>query len=230
MERDVMTDDLKTKLLEAALPHVAFDGWGEATFRAAVADIGVEPALARAICPRGGLDLAVAYHKAADAAMVQRLKAADLSAMRFRDRVTAAVRWRLEAVTDKEAVRRAVTLFALPHHAAEGARLIWATADLIWTTLGDTSQDLNWYTKRATLSGVYSATVLYWLGDQGPGHMATWAFLDRRIDEVMEIEKVKAKARESALGKAFMAGPGKLFDHIRAPHAPRTDVPGRWGR
>lgn len=223
-------EDLKKQLLDAILPHVAFDGWGEVAFRAAIAEAGVDPTLARAVCPRGALDLAVAFHKAGDAKMVSRLEQADLSVMRFRDRVAAAVRFRLEDVMDKEAVRRGVTLFALPPHAPEGARLIWQTAGLIWETLGDTSQDLNWYTKRATLSGVYSSTVLFWLGDQSPNHHASWEFLDRRIDNVMQFEKVKAKAQESRLGKAFMSGPGKLFDHIRAPKAPRQDVPGRWGQ
>ncbi len=221
-------DDPVKDLLGAALPHVAFDGWTEATFRAAVADAGIEPGLARALCPRGALDLAAAYHRDADARMVARLKAADLGAMRYRDRVAAGVRFRLEEIPDKEAVRRAVALFALPQNAVEGTRLIWHTVGLIWETLGDTSDDINWYSKRAILSGVYTSTVLFWLGDQTPGHQATWEFLDRRIGEVMEFEKVKAKVRESALGKAFMAGPGKLLDLVRAPGAARTDVPGRW--
>ena len=49
----------------------------------------------------------------------------------FRDRVAAAVMARLEAVDDPELVRRGMTLFALPHHAAEGAALIWGTADRV---------------------------------------------------------------------------------------------------
>ncbi len=111
-------------------------------------------------------------------------------------------------------------------HAADGARAIWGTADAIWTALGDTSNDLNWYTKRATLSGVYGATVLYWLGDDSSEHQATWDFLDRRIEQVMQVEKLKASFRENPLGKALMSGPGKLFSSIRAPQQ-RDDLPGR---
>ncbi|MFN3282038.1 MAG: COQ9 family protein [Tabrizicola sp.] len=217
-------DPVKAQLLDAALPHVPFDGWSDRTLAAAAVDAGIAPGLARSLFPRGGVDLALAYHARGDAEMRARLAATDLSALRFRDRIARAIRIRLE-LADRELVRRGTTLFSLPHHAADGARAIWGTADAIWTALGDTSDDLNWYTKRATLSAVYGATVLYWLGDDSTGHQATWDFLDRRIDQVMQVEKLKASFRENPLGKAMMAGPGKVFASIRAPGR-RDDLPG----
>ena len=217
-------DDMKDRLLDAALAHVPFDGWSDRSLQAAAADCGVQMALARAAFPRGGVDLALAYHARGDAAMVAALQAADLSALRFRDRIAQAVRTRLD-LADRELVRRGTTLFSLPQHAADGAAAIWRTADAIWTALGDTSTDLNWYTKRATLSAVYGSTVLYWLGDDAPDHQPTWEFLDRRIDGVMQFEKLKASVRENPLGKALLAGPLKILDHIRAPGVPR-DLPG----
>ncbi|SMC80764.1 COQ9 family protein [Primorskyibacter flagellatus] len=227
-----MTDSERSpqeQLLDAALTHVAFDGWTETTFRAAVADTGMDPVMARALYPRGAVDLALAFHRRGDAQMVARLKAADLSAMRFRDRIAAAVRYRLEAAEDREAVRRGTTLFALPMHAADGAKAIWGTADLIWNTLGDISDDVNWYTKRATLSGVYGSAVLFWLGDDSPDHQATWAFLDRRIDDVMQIEKVKAQVRGNKFLSGVLAGPNWLLGQIKAPvRRHDSDLPGHW--
>lgn len=220
---------VKDRLLDAALMHVAFDGWTDATFTAAITDADVDPALARALCPRGAVDLALAYHARGDALMLERLASADLSAMRFRDRIAAAVRYRLEASTDKEAVRRGTTLFALPQNAPDGARAIWGTCDAIWTALGDTSDDFNWYSKRATLSGVYSSTVLYWLGDDSEDHAATWEFLDRRIDNVMQIEKLKATVRDNPLLSKLMAGPMALASHIKPPQG-GAHMPGRWTR
>ncbi|WP_299963164.1 COQ9 family protein [uncultured Roseobacter sp.] len=219
----------KTQLLDAALVHVPFDGWSRATFQAAVADTDINPTVAAAIFPRGAVDLAVAFHHRGDAAMVARIASEDLSEMKFREKVAAAVRFRIEAVTDKEAVRRGSTLFALPMHAAEGARLIWGTADAIWTALGDTSDDVNWYTKRATLSGVYASTVLYWLGDDSPDNSATWDFLDRRIGEVMQIEKLKSQMRNSPTLSRVFAGPAWLLGRIKAPNRPsQGDFPGTW--
>ncbi len=220
-------EDAKDKLLDAALVHVAFDGWSEATFRAAISDSGLDDALARSICPRGAVDLALANHARGDKAMLERLKTTDLTALKFREKVALAVRFRLEAADDKEAVRRGTTLFALPQHAGDGAKAIWGTADIIWDALGDPSDDYNWYTKRATLSGVYSATVLYWLGDDSLDHQATWDFLDRRIENVMQIEKLKAQVNDNPLLKPLMAGPNWLLSQIKPPsRMPRVDLPG----
>lgn len=222
-----MSDTIKT-LVEAALFHVPFDGWSEAALSAAIRDTGTDPVVARALLPRGALDLALAFHRIGDAQMVAQLDAADLSSLRFRDRIAHAVRLRLEiAAQHKEAVRRGTTLLALPMHAPDGAKALWGTADAIWTALGDSSQDVNYYTKRLTLSGVYSATVLYWLGDETPDYSATWAFLDRRIDNVMQIEKAKAGVQKNPLLKAAFSGPMWLLDQIKAPKA-AADMPGRW--
>jgi ubiquinone biosynthesis protein COQ9 len=219
-------DELRDRLLDAALVHVPFEGWSETTFRAAVRDAGVSRDEARAAIPRGPVGLALAYHQRGDERMVERLRSEDLGEMRFRDRVAAAVRYRIEAIDDREAARRGATLFALPQHSADGARAIWQTADRIWTTLGDTSDDANWYTKRATLSGVYASTLLYWLGDDSLNRQDTWSFLDRRIDDVMRIEKLKAQVNDSPLLRPLMAGPNWVMKRIRPPLRARTDLPG----
>ena len=221
-----MAQDIRAALLAAALPHVAFDGWSDAAFAAAAQGAGIDHALARAVCPRGALDLALAYHAAGDTEMLARLAAADLAEMRFRDRIAAAVRYRLEGA-DREVVRRGTALFALPQHAALGAKAIWGTADAIWMALGDRSDDINYYSKRAILAGVYGATLLYWLGDASPGQSATREFLDRRIANVMQFEKLKAAANANPLVKAFMAGPGSVLARIRAPgHRVQDHLPG----
>ncbi|MBE0413366.1 COQ9 family protein [Yoonia sp.] len=222
-------DPAKDRLLDAILPHVAFDGWSPMAFQAAVTTVGINPAHARTLCPRGAVDLAVAYHERGDRAMLDAIKGADLSEMRFRDKVAHALRLRIRAIDDKEAVRRGTALFALPHMAADGSKLIWGTADAIWTALGDTSQDVNWYTKRLTLSGVYASVVLYWLGDDSLDGQATDAFIDRRIDNVMQFEKVKAQVRDNPLFKPVTGPLGRLLSGVRAPaKIPPLDLPGIW--
>ncbi len=206
----------KDTFLDAAQAHALFDGWSEATLRATAHDLGLEPAAVEGMFPRGPVDLALAYHQRGDAQMLARMAQADLAAMRYRDRVAAGVRFRLE-VADRELVRHGMALFALPHNAPLGAQAVWGTASRIWEALGDTSRDINWYTKRATLSAVYSATVLYWLGDDSEENAATWAFLDRRIEDVMRIEKTKAALRGNGLFQALMKGPGRVLERVRAP-------------
>ncbi len=222
----VTYEDTKEQLLDAMLDHVPFDGWSETSFRAMIADCDIDDGLARAICPRGAVDMALAFHARGDAAMLDRIKSEDLSGLKFREKIAAAVRFRLEAVADKEAVRRGVTLFALPMHAADGAKAIWGTCDQIWDALGDSSDDVNWYTKRATLSAVYSSTLLFWLGDDSPDHQRTWEFLDRRIEGVMQFEKLKAQINDNPVFKPFLAVPNWLAGQIKPPLKMRADLPG----
>ena len=213
-------------LIDAALPHVPFDGWSQATLRAAARDAGMDMATVRALCPRGPVDLALAFHARGDRKMIAALATEDMTALRFRDRVARAVRLRIEAIPDKEAVRRASALYALPVYSQDGARALWRTADAIWTALGDRSDGLDHYTKRATLSGVYASTVLYWLGDSSQGGSETWEFLDRRIEDVMRIETVKKRVNDTPILRDLAKGPGLIFDRLRRRNL--GDMPGQW--
>ncbi len=225
MDQPDTMERAKSLILQAALPHVPFDGWSQATFQAALRESAMAPGLGHALFPRGGLDLALAYHRAGDDQMVETLAKTDLAALRFRDRIAHALRLRLDPA-DRELVRRGAVLFALPAHAADGAKAIWGTADAIWKALGDSSNDINWYTKRATLSAVYGATVLFWLGDDSPGHQATWDFIDRRINDVMRFEATKARFRENPLGKTLLNGPMKVLERVHAPKG-AENLPGK---
>ena len=217
---DAPLDIIRTQVLDAALPDVPFDGWSEALFRRAVAGAKVDPGHARLAFPRGALDLAVAFHRRGDAQMLERLDTPDFSELGMTKKITTAIRTRLEiAEPHEEAIRRAMAMFALPLYASEGARLTWDTADRIWNAAGDTAEDYNWYTKRLTLSGVFSSTLLCWLGDTSPDKEETWAFLDRRIGDVMRIEKLKGQMRGTPLARMAMAGPNAILSRIRAPRS-----------
>ena len=212
-------------LLVAILPHVVFDGWSQVSFDCAVADLNMDPSLAALLAPRGAVDLAIAYHRQGDADMLVAYEAASTENFKIREKITLAVRLRLEVVENKEAVRRGSALFALPLLVADGAKLIWGTSDNIWLALGDTSEDVNWYSKRATLSAVYAATVLFWLGDDSPSYEQTWSFLDRRIENVMQIETAKGQVRANKQLSAVLAGPLWLLGKIKRPVV-RDDLPG----
>lgn len=217
-------------LLDAILPHVVFDGWSPASFKAALGDLNVTEAEAKLVASRGAIDLAVAYHRRADAEMVARMEKTDLNDLRYSEKVATALRTRIEVMDNREAVRRASTLFALPMNAVEGGKLVWETADAIWNVLGDTSDDANWYTKRATLSGVWASTVLFWLGDDSAGFADTFSFIDRRIEDVMRIEKMKSKLRDNPISKPLMQAQDAFFAKMRAPADAPDDLPGSVSR
>lgn len=216
-------------ILDAILPHVAFDGWSKEAFDAALGDAEVDIDHAAQVLPRGAIDLAILFHQRGDDAMANVMAQADLSDMRYNEKVSHAIWLRIQAAEDKEIVRRGTSLFSLPHMAPDGAKLIWGTADRIWTALGDTSDDLNWYTKRATLSGVYGSVVLFWLGDTSDDHVATREFIDRRIANVMQFEKFKAGVNNSPTLKPIIGPLGKMLSRIKAPNpSEQNDLPGTW--
>jgi ubiquinone biosynthesis protein COQ9 len=67
----------------------------------------------------------------------------------------------------------------------------------MWRIAGDTATDFNHYSKRTILLGVYVSTVLVYLDDGSEDLSETRAFLDRRIDNVMQFEKVKGSWKRS---------------------------------
>ena len=205
------------KLMLTALPNVAFDGWSNSTFVAACREADISERKARLFCPRGALDLAIAFHKWGDDQFETAFTKKKISELKVREKIKKAVELRIKLASDKEAVRRGVVLFALPIYAFEGSRLIWDTSDLIWELIGDNSEDYNWYSKRAILSAVYASTVLYWLGDNSEGSEETWHFLDRRIDDVMKFETAKVQLKTNKFTKEFHGLTEKFLKTIKRP-------------
>lgn len=216
-------DNAKRMVLDAALPHVLFDGWNDTLLENAITRSGVDAGLAQQAFPRGVIDLLVYFHCDGDKKMIEAYQRHARGDLKIRESVTLALRLRLEALRDqRDAVRRASSFFAVPSRQAEGAELIWQTCDKIWRLLGDQSDDLNWYTKRASLAVVYTSTVLYWLGDNTAESVDTWAFLDRRIADVMKIEQAKAKLKNSPLGDIV----SWISSAVRPPQYDPSELPG----
>jgi ubiquinone biosynthesis protein COQ9 len=194
------TEKLRRDLLQASLPHVPFDGWSPAVLRAAAKDLGVDPALALNAFPGGPAELVEAFSTWADQGMLAELEKRDLAAMKVRERVAAGVRVRLEQTEPhREAVRRALSFCALPRHAPLGLKCLYRTVDAIWYAAGDRATDYNFYSKRLLLSGVFSSTLLFWLNDRSEGYGETWAFLERRIGEVLKVAGRLGKTAKAAL-------------------------------
>ena len=183
---------LRRDLLAATVPHVAFDGWTMTAMRAGGDDLGFDLAEIRRLFPGGADEMVDLFVAEADRLMVEELERRDLPAMRIRERIATAVRVRLELhAPHREAVRRALSLQVMPQNGPGTIRGLYRTVDLMWRAAGDDATDINFYTKRMLLAGVYSSTLLYWINDKSDGFADTWAFLDRRIGNVMSIQKAR---------------------------------------
>ena len=198
---DATLDELRAALAPVVAANAAFDGWSPAAVTMAAEQLGIDPDVARAAMPET-LDMIDAWFAHVDRVMMEQLPADRLAAMKIRQRITALVEARLTAVAHhREALRRALAILAMPQNLARAARLGWRTVDLMWRLAGDTATDYNHYTKRATLSAVYGTTITVFLDDESEGWSDTRAFLSRRIDNIMQFEKAKAKLVGRASGE-----------------------------
>ncbi len=190
---------LRDQLLEAALPHVVFDGWSLAALIAGASDIGLGSGHAHAAFINPKRDLVVHFSDWADRRMLDQLQDIDLESMKVRDRIATLVLARFDALVEhKEATRRAIALLALPGNPDVSARALYRTVDAIWRAAGDTAVDFSFYSKRGLLAAVLMATTLYWLNDRSPSHAETRAFLHRRIAGIMRIPAWRSRLRDSA--------------------------------
>ncbi len=185
--------------LRAALVHVPRLGWSRAALEAGLRDLGHDGREAEWLFPGGPIEAVEAWCDLADREMEAAARAEDLLALRIPERIRRVLTLRLEAnEAHKEAIRRALALQSLPWNLASAMRTVGRTADSMWAAAGDTSADLSWYTRRATLSGVYGATLAFWLQDDEPGFPATRAFLDRRLADLARLQGKRPKAKGAA--------------------------------
>jgi ubiquinone biosynthesis protein COQ9 len=215
---DAMADRVaqKDQILEAALVHAAFDGWSKRTLNQAAEDAGLDAATSRRLFPQGGDSLLAWLGDWADRRMLDAIDAESLARLPVRERIAKLVRTRIEVLDDhKEAMRRAALIRGNPANLGTAGKALWRTVDHIWDVAGfpaSREQGFSRYSRRATLATVLITTVLYWLEDISPDNEETWAFLDRRIEDVMRFGKIRGQIQglfRDLPGAGFLRGKGR---------------------
>jgi ubiquinone biosynthesis protein COQ9 len=191
-------DELRLALAPLIPANAVFDGWSDQALAMAASELGVPADRAALAFPGGPVDMIDAWFDAIDRAMARAYPLDVISKLKIRERIRDLVLYRIEVIhPHKEALRRALAILAMPQNGLAGPRLAWRAADRMWRIAGDVSTDFNHYSKRTILAGLYSATMLVYLEDATEELSTTRGFLDRRIDDVMNFEKFKARWRGS---------------------------------
>src|SRR5262245_4276363 len=208
-------EQLRRRLALAVGENAVFDGWSRKAVDSAAEQLGIDPVQARLAMPKSQSGMIELYVQEVDCALEAWFTPKRLAGMKIREKIRALVWKRLEIMGPaREAVRRGLAILAMPQNIPLALRTSWRTADLMWRIAGDTSTDFNHYTKRMTLGAVYASTLLAWLDDQSEGWKDTAAFLDRRIDDVMRFEKLKAEWRGTSERRI---SPSRFFGRLRYP-------------
>ena len=184
---------IRQDVFDSAIYHVVHEGWSWRALNAAAVDVGIDLTTLRRAFPKGPHDLVDYFGQLANKLMVDELASFDLSSVPVRERVSIAVRIHIQqGEAHKKALRRLFSYLILPNNILLSVKFTYSIVDAIWYAVGDDSTDFNFYTKRSLLAGVYISTVLYWFVDESPESDETWAFLDRRISDVMRIPKMSS--------------------------------------
>lgn len=203
---DPTLDEVRSYLAPLLASQAAFDGWNQDAVAAAAQQTGVDADMARLAFNDDPVGMIDAWFQSVDETMAARYSEEELGAMKIRERITALVVARLETLqADREGLRRALAILASPLNIRTAAKLGWHAADTMWRLAGDTATDYNHYTKRTLLSAVYGSTISVFLDDESDDYAETRAFLDRRIENVMQFEKVKAKITRPSGDRFSMA-------------------------
>ena len=200
------SNDRQYALISAMLAHVPFDGWGDKARNAGAEDMGISVEEAAHLVPdeKAAIDL---FTDHADLEMARSLDAMDPRPEKISAIIRSAILARLQnAEPHREAVTQALKILARPQHAALASKTLYRTVDRIWRLTGDRATDFSFYTKRASLAGIYSATLLYWTMNSTADRAKTEVFLDQRMSELALIPKVTAPAKKMAEMGLKMAG------------------------
>ncbi|WP_173843354.1 COQ9 family protein [Novosphingobium sp. TH158] len=215
-----MTTDLTLSEMRAVLAPVvaraaAFDGWSAEAVTTAAEECGIDAQVAPLAFPGGAMDMIDAWTASVDAAMAHALPAQQIGNLPIRERIRRLVQFRLDHVAaNRESLRRALSIMAMPQNLVRAAQLGWRSADAMWRLAGDTAVDYNHYTKRATLGGIYAATLTVFANDESEDFAETRAFLDRRIEGVMKFEKAKARLLAN---RDMHFSPARFLGRLRYP-------------
>lgn len=214
--QDMTLDEIAAALAPILPRHAAFDGWRAEAVTMAAAECGIDTDIAALAFPGGAMDMIDAWFASIDARMLAALPAEQLAAMPIRKRIAALIEARLTLLArDREALRRAMAIMAMPRNSVRAARLGWRAADVMWRAAGDETTDFNHYSKRMTLAGVYAATLLVFVDDESEHWAESRAFLARRIDGVMRFER--AKAQWKGIGGGERLSLARFIGRLRYP-------------
>ena len=212
---DPTLDEVRAALAPIIARNAGFDGWSDTAVHAAADEAGVDRDVAKLAFKDNAIDMIDAWIDSIDMELAHRLPAEKLAAMKIRDRITALLATRLDIMApDRESLRRAMAIMAMPQNLVRSAKIGWRSADRMWRLAGDTASDFNHYTKRMTLSAVYASTLSVFVNDDSDNFADARAFLDRRIDNVMQFEKVKFQAKQR---QEYVPSLSRFIGRLRYP-------------
>ncbi|XP_076590145.1 ubiquinone biosynthesis protein COQ9, mitochondrial [Chaetodon auriga] len=204
-------EQLQARILTAALEFVPQHGWSMEAIASGAETLGLSSASAGmfnngagdlvlhfiAQCNSQLVEILAEQHKQVQLGQAERKKTADF----LRDAVETRLRMHIPYI---ESWPQAMSILLLPHNIPDSLKHLSTLVDDMWYYAGDRSTDMNWYTKRAALTGIYNTTELVMVQDSSPDFQDTWNFLDNRIQDVVKMGTTAKQVQST--GEAVVQG------------------------
>nr|XP_019933956.1 PREDICTED: ubiquinone biosynthesis protein COQ9, mitochondrial isoform X1 [Paralichthys olivaceus] len=204
-------EQLQARILTAALEFVPQHGWSMEAIASGAETLGLSSA-STGMFHNGSGDLVLHFiaqcnsqlteilaeqHKQVQLGQAEPKKTADF----LRDAVETRLRMHIPYI---ETWPQAMSILLLPHNIPDSLKHLSTLVDDIWYYAGDRSTDMNWYTKRAALTGIYNTTELVMVQDSSADFEDTWNFLDNRIQDVVNMASTAKQVQST--GEAVVQG------------------------
>ncbi|KAK5868016.1 hypothetical protein PBY51_012463 [Eleginops maclovinus] len=204
-------EQLQARILTAALEFVPLHGWSVEAIAAGAETLGLSSASTGMFYNGAGdlvlhfvsqcnsqlTDILAEQHNQVQLGQAEPKKTAEF----LRDAVETRLRMYIPYI---ESWPQAMSILLLPHNIPDSLKHLSTLVDDMWYYAGDRSTDMNWYTKRAALTGIYNTTELVMLQDSSPDFQDTWDFLDNRIQDVVNMATTAKQVQ--ATGETVVQG------------------------
>ncbi|KAJ8333660.1 hypothetical protein SKAU_G00409790 [Synaphobranchus kaupii] len=204
-------EQLQVRILTAALEFVPQHGWSEEAISAGAESLGLSSASA-GMFTNGTGDMILHFIAQCNSQLTESLAEEHNqvqlgqtepkeTAQFLRDAVEARLRMLIPYI---DTWPQAMSILLLPHNIPDSLKHLSTLIDDVWYYAGDRSTDLNWYTRRAALTGIFNTTELVMLQDSSPDFEDTWTFLSNRIQDMMNMANTAKQAQST--GEAVVQG------------------------
>uniref|UniRef100_A0A7N8XL89 Ubiquinone biosynthesis protein n=1 Tax=Mastacembelus armatus TaxID=205130 RepID=A0A7N8XL89_9TELE len=204
-------EQLQARILTAALEFVPLHGWSMEAIAAGAETLGLSSA-STGMFSNGAGDLVLHFITQCNSQLTEILAEQHMQVQlgqaepkETADFLKDAVETRLRMyIPYIETWPQAMSILLLPHNIPDSLKHLSTLVDDIWYYAGDRSTDMNWYTKRAALTGIYNTTELVMIQDSSPDFQDTWNFLDNRIQDVVNMATTAKQVQST--GEAMVQG------------------------
>lgn len=201
-EHQEKVQKIRVQILDASLQFVSKHGWSVESIQCGAESINY-PGVAHGLFPSGAIELIQHFYLKCNRELIEKLqeelsstgidsdgKPKPVEVPNPRDFSIKAIRMRLEMIQPFiDTWPQAIGFMTLPQNVPASLAQLLTLVDDICYCAGDRSVDIGWYTRRIGIASIYKMVELFMLQDKSVDHQKTWEFLERRVDEGIQLQE-----------------------------------------